>query len=207
MKLFITRHGETDWNVQEKVCGISEAQLTENGRQQAQLLAQQLERDKDKNNIGAIYVSPLKRARETASYIEQVLHIQAVVEKRIQEVNFGSFEGKNWKSDEFLKIRNSPFMKFPGGESLTSAAARSYSFIEEIAKKYTRADRAALSDTAVHESAANSTVSALGKPEANVLFVCHGLISAIMSTYFKSMSIEDFMNLKIKNCQLLEFDL
>ena len=75
MKLFITRHGETDWNVQEKVCGISEAQLTENGRQQAQLLAQQLERDKDKNNIGAIYVSPLKRARETASYIEQALHI------------------------------------------------------------------------------------------------------------------------------------
>ena len=135
MKLFITRHGETDWNVQEKVCGISEAQLTENGRQQAQLLAQQLERDKDKNNIGAIYVSPLKRARETASYIEQALHIQAVVEKRIQEVNFGSFEGKNWKSDEFLKIRNSPFMKFPGGESLTSAAARSYSFIEENCKK------------------------------------------------------------------------
>ena len=183
MKLFITRHGETDWNVQEKVCGISEAQLTENGRQQAQLLAQQLERDKDKNNIGAIYVSPLKRARETTSYIEQALHIQAVVEKRIQEVNFGSFEGKNWKSDEFLKIRNSPFMKFPGGESLTSAAARSYSFI------------------------ANNTDSASGKPEKNVLFVCHGLISAIMSTYFKSMSIEDFMNLKIKNCQLLEFDL
>ena len=179
MKLFITRHGETDWNVQEKVCGISEAQLTENGRQQAQLLAQQLERDKDKNNIGAIYVSPLKRARETASYIEQALHIQAVVEKRIQEVNFGSFEGKNWKSDAFLQIRHSPFMKFPGGESLTLAAVRSYSFIEEIAKK----------------------------SDSNVLFVCHGLISAIMSTYFKSMSIEDFMNLKIKNCQLLEFDL
>lgn len=35
MKLYVTRHGETEWNVQSKVCGTTDVELTEKGREQA----------------------------------------------------------------------------------------------------------------------------------------------------------------------------
>ena len=55
MKLFVVRHGETDLNVRELACGVSEAKLTEKGRMQAQALANRLQEDKAKNNITTIY--------------------------------------------------------------------------------------------------------------------------------------------------------
>ena len=51
MKLFVTRHGETGWNVKMLACGISEAELTEKGRVQAQALATRLKIEKEKNNL------------------------------------------------------------------------------------------------------------------------------------------------------------
>ena len=114
MKLFVVRHGETDGNVKELACGISESTLTEKGRMQAQALANQLNEDREKNNITTIYVSPLKRARDTAVYIERVLQLTAIPEARLKEINFGDFEEKPWNNPEFLYIHKNPFLKFPG---------------------------------------------------------------------------------------------
>ena len=111
MKLFVVRHGETDWNVKELACGVSESMLTEKGRLQAQSVATRLKEDKEKNNITTIYVSPLKRARDTAVYIEQALQLTAIPNTHLQEINFGDFEGKPWNSPEFLYIHKNPFLK------------------------------------------------------------------------------------------------
>ena len=51
MKLFVVRHGETDWNVKELACGVSESMLTEKGRLQAQSVATRLKEDKEKKAI------------------------------------------------------------------------------------------------------------------------------------------------------------
>ena len=51
MKLFVVRHGETDLNVKELACGVSETNLTEKGRMQAQALVSRLKEDKEKNKI------------------------------------------------------------------------------------------------------------------------------------------------------------
>ena len=180
MKLFVTRHGETDGNVNELACGVSESVLTEKGRMQAQALANQLYEDKEKNNIRAIYVSPLKRARDTAAYIERVLQLRAVPDFRLQEINFGDFEGKPWNNPEFLYIHKNPFLTFPAGESFAQVAHRAYGMIEDVKRKHTG---------------------------DNILFVCHGILTAAIYTYFKPFSSEELLRLEIKNCQLLEFDL
>ena len=65
---------------------------------QAQALANRLNEDREKNNITTIYVSPLKRARDTAVYIERVLQLTAIPEARLKEINFGDFEEKPWNN-------------------------------------------------------------------------------------------------------------
>ncbi|PIE98663.1 MAG: histidine phosphatase family protein [Treponema sp.] len=182
MKLFITRHGETDCNVNHIISGTVEAMLTVTGKNQAKELAERLVKDKEKNNIKTIYVSPLLRARKTAEYIEKALGLAAIVDNRIKEIDFGKFEGTKWPSEEFLKIRDNPFVRFPEGESLAIGAHRAYSLIEEVKTKHKHDD-------------------------GNVLFVCHGLITAVMLTYFKNISQEEFHELRIGNCDLFEFDL
>ena len=181
MKLFVVRHGETDLNVSELACGVSEAKLTEKGRMQAQALANRLQEDKAKNNITTIYVSPLKRARDTAAYIEQALQLTAIPDARLQEIDFGDFEGKPWNNPDFLYIHKNPFLTFPAGESFAKVAHRAYSIIEDIKHKHTG--------------------------NGNILFVCHGVLTAAIYTYFQPFSAEELLRLDIKNCQLLEFDL
>lgn len=181
MKLFVVRHGETDLNTRELACGVSEAFLTEKGRMQAQDLADRLSKDREKNNITALYVSPLKRAKDTASYIERALGLEAVQDDRLHEIDFGEFEGKSWRNPEFLYIHQNPFLRFPSGESFAEAVHRAYSLIDEVRQKHA--------------------------PHENILFVCHGILTTAIITYFRSLSQDELMHLEVKNCQLLEFDL
>ena len=182
MKLFITRHGETDRNVQKRISGWTESELTERGLSQARDLAERLAADKEKNAIKHIYVSPLKRARDTAACIEKVLSIKAVPDERIKEVFFGDFEDVHRVTDPaFCEMLNNPFVTFPHGESLVQAAHRAYGLIEHVRKTHAG--------------------------DGNVLFVCHGMITVLMCTFFKDYSQNDLLNTCVENCQLLEFDL
>ena len=90
MKIFVVRHGETEWNAVNKVCGRTDVPLSEKGHEQAKTLAIQLKENQSKNDIRHIFVSPLMRARQTASYIEDVLGIRAIVEDDLIEMNFGT---------------------------------------------------------------------------------------------------------------------
>lgn len=65
MKIYIARHGQTEWNKLNKICGLTDVDLTALGREQAGKLAEDL---KDKN-ISVIISSPLKRAMDTAGYV------------------------------------------------------------------------------------------------------------------------------------------
>ena len=65
MKLILTRHGETDWNVDGRLIGQTDIPLNDNGRKQAQILKDKL----SDINFDCCYSSPLKRAKETAEII------------------------------------------------------------------------------------------------------------------------------------------
>ena len=177
MRLFVTRHGETDWNSKHMVCGISDVSLSEAGKEQAKKLAEILEKNKESNNIHNIFVSPLKRALETASPIEKALNIKATIVDNLHEVNFGIYEGADWYDPGFQVIKYEPFMRFPNGETIVTAAQRVYNFLDSIKTTY--------SD--------------------NSLIVCHGTIMRLIDTYFNSYSLEEYRSIHPGNCELKEY--
>ena len=63
MKLYTVRHGETEWNIVNRICGRTDIPLTENGVEQAKETAENLKG----THIDLVLVSPMLRARQTAS--------------------------------------------------------------------------------------------------------------------------------------------
>jgi alpha-ribazole phosphatase len=97
-RLWLVRHGLTDWNTQLRFCGHSDIALSEQGRVQARWIAEQLQ----KETIAAIYTSDLVRARETAEIIankrNQAVEIRALAAWR--EMDFGDWEGLTYTQIE-----------------------------------------------------------------------------------------------------------
>ena len=67
--LYFTRHGETVWNVENKICGMTDSPLTERGRQQARKLGEAVKASGV--HIDEILYSPLSRAADTAMAIAE----------------------------------------------------------------------------------------------------------------------------------------
>ena len=132
MKLYIARHGQTTWNVDDLVCGRADVPLTDLGRQQAQKLAQSA---LDKK-IDVILCSPLERARHTAQPISDAIGVPIQIDDRLVEFDFGSFDGTSRFGDEFVWLRAQMPTRFPGGESGFDLAYRVYGLLYEIKEKY-----------------------------------------------------------------------
>jgi broad specificity phosphatase PhoE len=86
-KLLLVRHGETDWNAERRWQGHSDTPLNEAGREQARRLADELDA------VDAVYASDLARARETAEILARRLGLEVVLDPRLRERGFGSWEG------------------------------------------------------------------------------------------------------------------
>lgn len=89
MKLYIIRHGETDWNVKRRFQGRADIPLNEEGRRLARITSEALK----ETAFTKIYTSPLKRAYETAMIIKGDRDIPVIEEPRIIEIGFGEYEG------------------------------------------------------------------------------------------------------------------
>lgn len=89
MKIYITRHGETEWNRIGKMQGWENSRLTEKGIGNAKRLGASLR----EVNIDCIYCSPLGRAVETAEYIKGERDIKIILNESLKEMCFGVWEG------------------------------------------------------------------------------------------------------------------
>ena len=87
--LLITRHGETEWNREERYQGHADPPLNEKGRMQAEELAAKL----DGEPIDAVYSSDLRRAAETAEIVGARLDLPVVHEPGLREIDVGSWQG------------------------------------------------------------------------------------------------------------------
>ena len=67
MKLYVARHGETEWNVRRKVCGRTDIPLTDTGIEQAKQLAEKAA----ELDIDIIIASPMIRAQQTATAVSE----------------------------------------------------------------------------------------------------------------------------------------
>jgi len=88
---YFVRHGETDWNKEQKVMGQADIPLNENGILQAQAVAEKIQ----VLPIDIIISSPLKRAWSTAEIIGNKIHQPITIENNLQECCWGIMEGKN----------------------------------------------------------------------------------------------------------------
>lgn len=175
MKLYVTRHGETPYNVENRICGISDIQLNDTGKKQAREIANQL---KDKK-IEVIISSPLKRAKETATIIADILHQEVQIDDRLHEINFGIFEGQPGQTPEFRYVKSQHATCYPQGEKLFKVVQRVYNFLDDIHKKYE-----------------NKTV----------LVVCHGGIVRIIHSYYHDMTNDELFTWLPENCCIQRYE-
>lgn len=130
--LYVARHGQTVWNTENKVCGITDVELTEKGKEQAKDLACEVER----NDISFIISSPLKRAVETSEIVSAICNIPFQIDDRLIEQNYGIYEGTDRNNEDFLNNKRCFAFKYPNGESMMQVAYRIYGLMDEIKCKY-----------------------------------------------------------------------
>lgn len=92
MKIWLARHGETDWNVRRIMQGTTDTELNENGLAQAARLGEAMVG----KGITHVYTSHLKRARCTAQIVADRLGVPCEVREGLYETALGAWEGKFW---------------------------------------------------------------------------------------------------------------
>ena len=132
MKIYMARHGQTQWNADNRICGRTDLPLTETGLMQAQKLA---DNAADKN-IEIIVVSPMIRARQTAQAVADRYNIPMVIDERLIEQDFGIYEGEDRGHPGFLAGKRKFCFRHPGGESMMQVAQRVYNRLDDIRKNY-----------------------------------------------------------------------
>jgi uncharacterized phosphatase len=117
-ELYLVRHGETDWNRQRRIQGLTDIPLNDTGRSQALATGLLLAR----RSWDGIYASPLSRARETASIIagEVGLPGPQLVDALVER-NYGLAEGLDWTQ---IESRYPHGVDVPGRESREAVGAR-----------------------------------------------------------------------------------
>jgi phosphoserine phosphatase len=140
MRIYLVRHGETEWNKVRRFQGRSNLPLNQEGRKQVRALALAL-----KNiPLMAIYTSPLIRTLETARLIKAFHPSTPIFEDNgLIEMDLGEFDGmkvKDWAEQypDFRKAwnENPTSVRMPGGESLNEVQDRAKKTLERIAGIY-----------------------------------------------------------------------
>ena len=130
MKIYVTRHGQTDWNVQGKTQGRADIELNEVGIKQAKQTKEELKTI----DIDLIIGSPLKRAKKTAEIINEGRNIPIIFDDQIIERNFGEFEGEKIKFDEFWDYNAHP--RYQRAETIQEIISRISNFLDKIKEEY-----------------------------------------------------------------------
>lgn len=176
--VYFVRHGQSDWNVENKICGATDIPLTELGHQQAietgkQFIEQGIQADE-------ILYSPLSRAAETARHISEMTGIPARVEERLREQNFGKYEGTARDGAEFKEAKKQFVCRYEGGESMLHLAQRIYNLLDEIKSE---------------------------SSEKTYILVAHNGIARVIQSYFHEMTNEEYAAFGVPNCTIMRYEL
>ena len=176
MKIYSTRHGQTEYNRLDLILGSTDIPLNETGIEQAEILASNVALIK---NLDIIISSPMLRAKETAMKVAERCNIPIIIDERLREWNYGEFEGKSRYIDGFAENKLEFAVRMgKSGESLIQLSHRVYSALDDIIEKYNN---------------------------KNVLIVSHGGVCRVIETYFNDMTAKEFSGWFMGNCQLIEY--
>ena len=179
MRLYLVRHGETDWNLVRRLQGSEDIPLNAYGRELAAATAEAL---KD-ISFDAVFCSPLSRAKETAEIITGERKVQIQTDDRLKEIGFGIGEGRN-----IPEIRNTPgdplhdffyaperFIPMEGGETFEEVYARTADVVRE-------------------------KILPLEATCGNVLVVAHGVANRSILNPAAGIPMEEFWKIPLLNC-------
>ena len=174
-KLYFTRHGETVWNVENKICGMTDSPLTERGRAQARALGQKVK--SGGYAIDEILYSPLSRAADTARAIAEATGIPAGVSPGSGSSALAATRARPGTAKSSASPRPHFADRYSGGESMMQLAQRIYNLLDELR--------------------ANT--------DKTFLLVAHNGIARVVQSYFYDMTNEEYAAAGIKNCEFVEF--
>ena len=127
LRLFVVRHGETEWARERRFAGSRDIPLTEVGRDQCAAVGRALAG----TAVAAVYASPLERARTSAEVIAKPHGLPVRLVPAFSEMSFGSWEGLTRDEvrarypDAWAQWRSTPHLLEPmGGETVPGVAAR-----------------------------------------------------------------------------------
>lgn len=173
--IYFARHGETVWNVENKICGMTDSPLTEKGRQQARELGRKVRESGVR--IDEILYSPLSRTADTAKAVAEATGLPARCEPRLREQCFGKYEGTPRDGAEFRISKTHFADRYDGGESMMQLAQRIYNLLDELRQEENK----------------------------TYLLVAHNGIARVVESYFHDMTNEEYSAAGIKNCELVEY--
>ncbi len=134
-RVYIIRHGATELSAEDRFAGGTDVNLSEEGRFQAQRLAERLANDR----ITAVYASPMRRTVETATHIARPHGLEPILRDALREIHHGRWETlrraevEAMYPEEYAAWQTDPFTFAPeGGESGLSVMARALPVIREI---------------------------------------------------------------------------
>ncbi|MBQ0072373.1 MAG: histidine phosphatase family protein [Spirochaetales bacterium] len=175
--VYFVRHGESEWNVLNRICGSTDSPLTERGHEMAEETGRKILED----GIKADYIlySPLSRAAETARHISERTGIPRREELRLVEQNFGKWEGTSPRNaKEFQEEKKMFVYSYEGGESMMKVGQRIYNLLDEL-----KADS-----------------------DHTYILVAHNGIARIVNSYFHDMTNEEFSSFGVPNCSVTAFE-
>jgi probable phosphoglycerate mutase len=181
MNLYVVRHGETDFNVQERYAGSTDIPLNKKGMEQAKQLAGELANI----NFDIIVTSSLLRAKQTAEIINEIRKTPLFVSDGFKERNLGVYEGltkeeakerypRLWEERSTRLIDGAP----TGGETIRQFDERVTNALSEIERKYT---------------------------SQSVLLVTHGYVSRIINRHYNNLTYDNMHEFSLGNCEVAEY--
>ncbi|UOY92309.1 histidine phosphatase family protein [Ectobacillus sp. JY-23] len=166
LTLYITRHGETEWNVQKRMQGWLDSELTDKGINHAKSLGVRL-KDID---FTAVYTSTSGRTQLTAKLICEGKDVPTIHDENLQEINVGDWEGKTHSDiqkhdpSEYDAFWNAPKQyKSVSGETFYEVWERALRALKRITKE---------------------------QHTGNILIVTHSVVIKCLLAIFKNASIE-----------------
>lgn len=176
MKILVTRHGQTNWNVEKRIQGRTDIELNDRGIEQAYQTKEKLENEK----IDLIICSPLKRTKQTADIINKDRNIPIIYDERLLEICYGENEGRlhdDFDYDGFWNIIDTH--EYKDAENVNRFIKRVHDFLEDI-KKY--------------------------EEEKILIVTHNGVCRAINTYFNGIPKDNNIINLGIKNCEVVKYN-
>lgn len=179
MKITFVRHGETSWNLENRLQGqVNEAKLNQNGIEQANNICKKIgDRDFD-----LILVSPLDRAKQTAQIIN-INNKKVIIDERLIERGYGDLEGEKGNSGKYKIEELWDYDKNyneKNVEPVRQLFKRVYMFLDDLISKNNYKE---------------------------VLIVSHSGVGIALRTFFEGFPIDkDLLKFATKNGEILEYD-